>query len=204
MAADAGTVAAVTTNTEGIQIVVIRHANDLLTVYTHVEDLTVSKDSTVARGQQIGVVRPGNPPSCTSRCAAACRARTRPTSCPDAKAQGFSPKTLGPLSPAPRPRRPARSGDELPRHPPRPRAPRGLPFDRLGPELPSRSRSEGLAIARIMRRYSSCVQGWKPEPQPEAVDSDTFSSTASDGLMAVLRSFSIMSRGIRCRRFEVA
>jgi murein DD-endopeptidase MepM/ murein hydrolase activator NlpD len=61
MAADAGTVAAVTTNTEGIQIVVIRHANDLLTVYTHVEDLTVSKDSTVARGQQIGVVRPGNP-----------------------------------------------------------------------------------------------------------------------------------------------
>ena len=42
------------------------------------------------------------------------------------------------------------------------------------------------------------------EPKPEPSDSDTFSSTASDGLMAVERSFSIMSRGIRWRRLEVA
>ena len=33
---------------------------------------------------------------------------------------------------------------------------------------------------------------------------DTFSSTASPGVIAVERSFSTMSRGIRWRRFEVA
>jgi hypothetical protein len=55
-----------------------------------------------------------------------------------------------------------------------------------------------------MARYSSCVQGWKPSQSPKRSDSDTFSSTASDGLMAEERSFSIMSRGIRWRRFEVA
>lgn len=60
-AADAGTVAAVTTNTEGVQIVVIKHAGDLLTVYTHLENLTVQKDSVVSRGQVIGEVRPGDP-----------------------------------------------------------------------------------------------------------------------------------------------
>ena len=36
------------------------------------------------------------------------------------------------------------------------------------------------------------------------LDEETFSSTASDGLIAEPRSFSIMSRGIRWRRFEVA
>jgi murein DD-endopeptidase MepM/ murein hydrolase activator NlpD len=60
-AAEAGTVAAVTTNTDGVQIVVIRHAGDLLTVYTHLDNLTVQKDSTVARGQAIGRVRSGDP-----------------------------------------------------------------------------------------------------------------------------------------------
>ncbi len=60
-AAEAGTVAAVTTNTEGIQIVVIRHSGNLLTVYTHIDNLTVAKDATVARGQVIGRVRAGDP-----------------------------------------------------------------------------------------------------------------------------------------------
>jgi len=60
-AAEAGTVAAVTTNTEGIQIVVIRHSGNLLTVYTHVDNLTVAKDATVSRGQVIGRVRAGDP-----------------------------------------------------------------------------------------------------------------------------------------------
>ena len=60
-AADAGTVAAVTTNTDGVQIVVIRHSDGLMTVYTHLDNLTVQKDSTVARGQTIGRVRAGNP-----------------------------------------------------------------------------------------------------------------------------------------------
>jgi lipoprotein NlpD len=60
-AAAAGTVAAVTTDTNGIKIVVIRHAGGLLTVYTHVDNLTVVKDATVSQGQVIGQVRAGDP-----------------------------------------------------------------------------------------------------------------------------------------------
>jgi murein DD-endopeptidase MepM/ murein hydrolase activator NlpD len=60
-AADAGTVAAITTNTDGIQIVVIRHADDLLTVYTNLDNLTVAKDQAVSRGQVIGRVRTDDP-----------------------------------------------------------------------------------------------------------------------------------------------
>ena len=60
-AADAGTVAAITTNTDGVQIVVIRHEGDLLTVYTHVDGLAVERGSRVSRGQRIGEVRAGDP-----------------------------------------------------------------------------------------------------------------------------------------------
>ena len=60
-AAAAGTVAAVTTDTNGIKIVVIRHSGGLLTVYTHVDNLTVAKDATVSQGQVIGRVRAGDP-----------------------------------------------------------------------------------------------------------------------------------------------
>jgi lipoprotein NlpD len=60
-AAGAGTVAAVTTNTDGIQIVVIKHADNLLTVYTHLDNLTIAQGNTVSRGEVIGKVRPGDP-----------------------------------------------------------------------------------------------------------------------------------------------
>ncbi len=60
-AADAGTVAAVTKDTNGTPIVVIRHANNLLTVYAGVDSLKVQKGANVARGQAIAVVRGGNP-----------------------------------------------------------------------------------------------------------------------------------------------
>ncbi|WP_026352376.1 peptidoglycan DD-metalloendopeptidase family protein [Yoonia vestfoldensis] len=60
-AADAGTVAAVTADTSGGSIVVIRHADGLLTVYTQMDNLTVQKDASVTRGQVIGKVRAGNP-----------------------------------------------------------------------------------------------------------------------------------------------
>ena len=60
-AAAAGVVAAVTTDTNGIKIVVIRHADGLLTVYTHVDNLTVAKDAAVSQGQVIGRVRAGDP-----------------------------------------------------------------------------------------------------------------------------------------------
>lgn len=60
-AADAGSVAAVTTDTSGGSIVVIRHADGLLTVYTQIDNLAVQKDASVSRGQVIGKVRAGNP-----------------------------------------------------------------------------------------------------------------------------------------------
>ena len=60
-AAAAGTVAAITTNTEGIQIVVIRHPDELLTVYTHIVDLTVERGASVSKGQTIGKVKSGSP-----------------------------------------------------------------------------------------------------------------------------------------------
>lgn len=60
-AADAGSVAAVTTNTNGVAIVVIKHADGLLTVYTGIDSLTVNKNDTVTRGQTIGKIRAGDP-----------------------------------------------------------------------------------------------------------------------------------------------
>lgn len=60
-AAANGTVAAISRDTSGILAVVVRHPDDLLTVYFGVEDETVSKDDTVSRGQTIGKVRKGDP-----------------------------------------------------------------------------------------------------------------------------------------------
>ncbi len=60
-AANSGTVAAVTTDTSGIAIVVIRHEDGLLTVYTNLENLTVSKNDRVEKGDNIGKVRDADP-----------------------------------------------------------------------------------------------------------------------------------------------
>jgi murein DD-endopeptidase MepM/ murein hydrolase activator NlpD len=60
-AADAGTVAAITEDTEGVPIVVVRHSGDLLTVYANVENLRVARGDSVARGQTIADVRAGDP-----------------------------------------------------------------------------------------------------------------------------------------------
>jgi len=60
-AADAGTVAAVTQDTSGASIVVLRHEDNLLTVYTNLGTTSVSKNDTVTRGQSIAEVGPGNP-----------------------------------------------------------------------------------------------------------------------------------------------
>lgn len=60
-AAAAGTVAAITTDTAGIQIVVIRHSGNLLTVYTHVDDLQVERNQQVSQGTVIGSVLAGDP-----------------------------------------------------------------------------------------------------------------------------------------------
>lgn len=60
-AAAAGTVAAITQDTEQTPIVVIRHDGGLLTVYAGVAGITVKKGDKVARGQAIATVRSGNP-----------------------------------------------------------------------------------------------------------------------------------------------
>lgn len=61
-AADAGTVAAITKDTEQVPILVLRHEGNLLTVYANVEDIVVEKGTRVTRGQKIAKVRAGDNP----------------------------------------------------------------------------------------------------------------------------------------------
>jgi murein DD-endopeptidase MepM/ murein hydrolase activator NlpD len=61
VAAADGTVAAITKDTQQVPIIVIRHADGLLTVYAGVDNITVAKGEAVSRGQQIAVVRAANP-----------------------------------------------------------------------------------------------------------------------------------------------
>jgi murein DD-endopeptidase MepM/ murein hydrolase activator NlpD len=60
-AAEAGTVTVISSDTNGKGIVIIRHADDLLTVYVGVNGMTVKKGATVSRGQELGKVAPGDP-----------------------------------------------------------------------------------------------------------------------------------------------
>ncbi|MBE3639454.1 LysM peptidoglycan-binding domain-containing protein [Mangrovicoccus algicola] len=60
-AAEGGTVAAITRDVDQVPIVVIRHPDNLLTVYANVDSVAVAKGDTVGRGQQIGVVRQSDP-----------------------------------------------------------------------------------------------------------------------------------------------
>jgi len=60
-AADSGKIVAVTTDTNGTTIVIIRHDDGLLTVYTNLDNVTVSKDDAVGRGDNIGQVHDGQP-----------------------------------------------------------------------------------------------------------------------------------------------
>lgn len=61
VAAADGTVAAITRDTDQVPIIVLRHADNLLTVYAGVDNVTVNKGDKVSRGQQIAEVRAGNP-----------------------------------------------------------------------------------------------------------------------------------------------
>lgn len=60
-AADDGTVAAITRDTEQVPILVLRHEGNLLTVYAGVDEVTVEKGDRVKRGQPIASVRAANP-----------------------------------------------------------------------------------------------------------------------------------------------
>ncbi len=58
-AAGRGTVAAVTEDTSGAPIVVVRHDGNLMTVYTGLDGLDVAKGDSVSAGQSIGKAGPG-------------------------------------------------------------------------------------------------------------------------------------------------
>ena len=60
-AAEDGIVAAVTKDTKGIPILVIKHVDGLLTVYTNISELIVKKGDRVIRGQKIAIVGTGTP-----------------------------------------------------------------------------------------------------------------------------------------------
>jgi murein DD-endopeptidase MepM/ murein hydrolase activator NlpD len=60
VAAEAGTVAAITASADQIPIIVIRHPDNLLTVYANVEGAVVKKDDKVSRGQKIAQIRSGS------------------------------------------------------------------------------------------------------------------------------------------------
>lgn len=62
IAADGGTVAAITRDTDQVPIVVLRHADNLLTVYAGVDEVAVNKGDKIKRGQKIAVVRSATPP----------------------------------------------------------------------------------------------------------------------------------------------
>ncbi len=63
VAVDDGTVALVSESLGGLgTIVLIRHSNDLMTVYGRVTDVSVAKGDTVRQGQSIGKVAPADPP----------------------------------------------------------------------------------------------------------------------------------------------
>ena len=61
VAADDGTVAAITRDTDQVPILVLRHADNILTVYAGVADVAVEKGDSVKRGQKIAEVRAASP-----------------------------------------------------------------------------------------------------------------------------------------------
>ncbi|MEM1387179.1 MAG: peptidoglycan DD-metalloendopeptidase family protein [Pseudomonadota bacterium] len=61
LAADDGVVAAITRDTGDVPILVIRHADNLLTVYANIQDTDVEKGDSVSRGQAIAQVRDTSP-----------------------------------------------------------------------------------------------------------------------------------------------
>ncbi|PZR00975.1 MAG: peptidase M23 [Cereibacter sphaeroides] len=61
VAAADGTVAAITKDTEQVPILVVRHPDNILTVYANIDGIKVAKGDKIKRGQPIAVVRNGSP-----------------------------------------------------------------------------------------------------------------------------------------------
>jgi murein DD-endopeptidase MepM/ murein hydrolase activator NlpD len=61
IAAANGTVAAITKDTADVPILVVRHADNILTIYANIDGIKVAKGDKVKRGQSIAMVRAGTP-----------------------------------------------------------------------------------------------------------------------------------------------
>lgn len=61
-ASAAGTVAAITRDTDEVPIMILRHPDDLLSVYANVADIAVERGDSVARGEVIAAVRDAETP----------------------------------------------------------------------------------------------------------------------------------------------
>lgn len=60
-AAAAGTVAAITRDTDQVPILVLRHSGNVLTVYANITDIAVEKGDSIAQGQTVAKVGAGSP-----------------------------------------------------------------------------------------------------------------------------------------------
>lgn len=60
-AAASGVVAAITEDTNGIPIIVVKHADNLLTVYSNIDGVAVKKGDQVKRGQKLAEIRRDGP-----------------------------------------------------------------------------------------------------------------------------------------------
>ncbi|MGY6411950.1 MAG: peptidoglycan DD-metalloendopeptidase family protein [Alkalilacustris sp.] len=61
-AAADGTVATITRDTGGTQIVILRHEGNLLTVYANIDDIAVERGQQVSRGARLGALQQGDQP----------------------------------------------------------------------------------------------------------------------------------------------
>ena len=61
VAAETGVVAAITTDTQGVPIIVLKHEGNLLTVYAGLGNISVKEKEKVSRSQIIGNIRSGDP-----------------------------------------------------------------------------------------------------------------------------------------------
>ena len=62
VAAQKGVIAAITEDANKVPIIVIKHANSLLSVYANIGNIPVNKGQSVTKGQTIGQIREGEPP----------------------------------------------------------------------------------------------------------------------------------------------
>ena len=61
-ASQKGIVAAITSDTQEVPIIVLKHEGNLLTVYAGVGDIAVKEKDKISRSQLLGKIQPGNPP----------------------------------------------------------------------------------------------------------------------------------------------